>query len=303
MSGKAKTKIICCVITGGFSLISLVVSHVLTKEQVFRDLQQQVVSINGDNNVVTFNSVDDFVQSFLKVNDENVILREKNDSYFEDIINLKAELKEKNAILKENSEALNAVPAMTFSDVGLSVNGEDINVKKLNSMLAINNTEYFSRDFLKGFLRDDQQMTLKDGILYIGRVIAEKASLFDQYVNDGKNISIVESARDSFGEMHSKSLEIFTHSRKSHIIFSLQNRYSMMKFKLVASENAKLNRKGNIIIYADQELVYTSPDISKTMEEISKEIPINHCSLLTITYVGDTSMDCIMSDIEVYNEE
>lgn len=284
-------------------MLSIVVSHILTKEQVLRDLQQQVVSIDGDNNVVTFNSVDDFVQTFLKVNEENIFLREKNDSYFEDITSLKTELKEKNALLEKKSKALDAVPAMVFSDVGLSVNGEDIHVKKQRSMLTIDNTEYFCRDFLNVLLGDNQQMTLKDHTLYIGRIIAEKESLLEQYVNDSKNISVVENIRDSYGHMHSKALDIYTYWRKAHIIFSLKNQYSMMKFKLVAAEDAKLERKGNIFIYADQELVYTSPDLSKTMEEVFVEVPINNCSLLTISYAGDDGMDCIMSEPEVFNEE
>lgn len=78
--------------------------------------------------------------------------------------------------------------------------------------------------------------------------------------------------------------------------------YSFLKFTISIEEYADTGKTGNIIVKADNEIVYTFEGLNKQTEpfEIS-DIPINNCSLLTIEYNSESTNQCMISDAIVYN--
>ena len=85
--------------------------------------------------------------------------------------------------------------------------------------------------------------------------------------------------------------------------YNLNKKYKYLKFEYVALEGTDLNGLGTITIKADDKIVYTSEEITKT--DVKKQvidIPINNCNLLTVEYNSTIdSYRCIMSNAILYN--
>lgn len=49
-------------------------------------------------------------------------------------------------------------------------------------MVVIDGQEYYSKELAQNILNDNQDITMKNDIMFIGKVIADKANLVDQRV-------------------------------------------------------------------------------------------------------------------------
>lgn len=219
--------------------------------------------------------------------DENEKLNQEIDS-----------LKEENSNLKQQSSNVRNIE---YKNIGLSIDGNAIPINKTNSSVVIDNKVYYSEEFIDSFINSDMEKSIQDETMYVGRIIKNKALLVDQYEYGHSYAGVYNSITDSYGKLHTNS--IVFNSSKCYITYNLNREYSLFRFSLAVRNNASDNGIGTLTIKADGEVVYTSEDLTKATEKIDvADISIKNCSLLTIEYNAYASCDCIMSDMEIYNE-
>ncbi len=295
---KNHTAPIIAAVIGAIATISAAfIGKNVGEKDAIQQLYSQMTTVNGNNNTVTINSVDDFVAQYNKLISENETLKAQNSQYF-------ADYTEQKNINDQLILQLNERPAVFTENLGLCIDGEDILVNENDSMVTINGIEYYSKELAENFLDKNQKMTIEDGKIYIGRVIADKKSLFEIKPMDQENIYMTDSIKDSYGNKYSNVLYTdtsFTYS--NHIIYPLNRKYSLMKFTIAIDEYARLDSIGVLTIKADDEVVYISKDLNKKTEPFTEiDIPIKNCNLLTIEYAQDPSnIDCIIANAYVYN--
>lgn len=244
---------------------------------------------NTNNNIISDSSVKNSNEYLLLLNEYNQ-LKEQND--------------ELNNKISELETQTNDIPVIEYKDLNLSIDGIDIIVNKNKSMITINGREYFSKEILENLVPDDKNLTIENDTLFIGKVITEKSSLFDEVIVDNENISKTNNSKDSYGNIHTDVL--YPRNYHAYIIFNLNRKFSLLKFKLAVQENGYSD--AIITIKADDAIVYTSPKLIITTEPFDViDIPINYCSLLTIKIDSGTNdgfgkgFDCIISEPIVYN--
>lgn len=282
-------------ITGILGLIATITAAVIgvsfgkssEQKNIQNEIQKvmgNVVNITGNDNSVTINSVKDLVDEYQRLQSQNKSLLDQNSKYFSDL---------SEAIYQVNAlqSKANDVPNISFSNLGLSIDAQDIPINKNNSMTTIDGRDYFSKEIIESLIADDQNFTIKDDTLFIGKVIAEKANLFDQWVTDSFSCDYEEAINDSLGNTCTKALVLWM--RSGNITFNLNKKYSNLKFKLSSYNEGNKNISGIITIKADEEVVYTSPTINIYTKMIDVDIPINNCTTLTITGATKDFLDVL----------
>lgn len=252
-----------------------------------------MVNIIGDGNNVTINDIKDLITDYQNLKSNNDSLIAQNAKYFDDLTNANKQLEE----LQSNVEN---IPAFVFNDFGLCINGGDSPINKNSSMVTIDGNEYFSKEIIDSLLSDNENMTIKDDTIFIGKVIADKADLSKQKIVDcNSGCEFFKTAKDSYGNTYSNIVNLYNGAR---IIYNLERKYTIMDLQIAISSNSQLNEYCILTIKADDKTVYTSEQLSKTTEPfLIDNIPINNCSLLTIEYNGDWGNQCIVSNGIVYN--
>lgn len=295
---KNNTATIIAAVIGAVATISAAfIGRNIGEKNAIQQLYSQVTTINGDNNTVTVNSIDDFITQYNKLTNENETLKAQNSQYFADY------MEQKNINVSLESQLIDN-PVISYNNIGLCMDVQDIPINKNNSMVTIDGRDYFSREIVESLIPDDQNMTIKEDTLFIGKVIADKANLFDQIIMDQYNCEIQDTATDSYGNVYTNLLFMQTQYNYNHdyIIYVLNGQYSLLRFSASIRDNAKLDRKGVLTIKADDQVVYTSDSLNKKTELFSEiDIPINFCKLLTIEYDSEEYCGCIISDAIVYN--
>jgi len=293
-----KTEIKAAIITGLLGIIGTISAAIIGKDIGEKDAVQQLYSqmtaIYGDNNTVTINSVDDFIAQYNKVISENETLKAQNSQYFADYTEQKNISNSLEAQLGEN-------PNFLFKNMGLCIDGEDIIINKQNSIVTIDGREYYSKELAENFLDEDQNITIKDNTLFIGKVIADTANLIDQRIVDISGDFVNgDKAIDSYGNSHFNAITCGYYDGR--IIYNLNRNYNYLKCSFSINEDGDLNGYTSIIVEADNEQVY-NVTITKLQEPIIDiEIPINNCSLLKISCENeDAACSLIISDAIVYN--
>lgn len=293
-----KTSIKAALITGILGAVATVAaafigSNVGEKNAV-QQLYSQITTINGNNNTITVNSVDDFITQYNKLLNENETLKAQNSQYF-------ADYTEQKNINNSLEVQLSDNPVVSYNDVGLCVEGNDMPINKQKSMITIDGREYYSKELAEKFLDKNQSLTIKDNTIFIGKVIADKADLTDQRVMDISGDFVNgEKATDSYGNPHFNSITCGYYD--GTIIYNLNRQYNYLRCSFSINEDGSTEGYTSIRIEADDEQVY-SETITKLQDPIiGVEIPINNCSLLKISCEHeDASCSCIISDAIVYN--
>lgn len=257
------------------------------------EVMGDIVNVIGDGNDITINDIKNLIEDYQNLKVQNDSLNAQNTKYFDD-------LTKSNRQVDELQKLLEDIPDIQYKDLGLSINGNIIPINSLKSSVIINNRTYFSDDFIKNLISSDTNMSIQDNTIYIGKIIKNKSLLIDQWEFGHSDARIYDSVTDSYGKMYTNSL-VFPTSN-CYITYNLNREFSLLRFNLSVRDNADDGKVGTLTIKADDEIVYTSPEISKTTEKFEvSDIPINNCSLLTIEYNSIGENDCIMSDIEIYN--
>lgn len=288
-----KTEIKAALITGLLgvfsSIISLKYGENKGTQNVISEITTEISNISGNNNKITINSISEFIRDYELVKTENEQLRTLNEQYYKQFEDNKNKL-----------EIIDAMSNVIFSDKALVINGEDIVINKSKSMATIDGTEYLSKELAKKLLTNDEEMTIKNETIYIGKIIADKSNLFNE--NTVENGSRRESVLiDSYGNKYADS-KLF--KRYGGIdIYSLNKKYSMLRFTHAMANSTALGFTGTITVRADDVVVYQADNLDKTEKPVCVDVPINHCELLTIEYEsGNVHTGCIIANAIVYNE-
>lgn len=271
------------------TILGAVIGNMHGIESQNKYVESQVANVSGEGNTVNMNSVDDLVKNYNKIAEENEKLKEQNNQYFEE-----------NTSSKERIKILEDSPNVELKDMGLFINGDDMNINKNNSHAIINGTDYFSEDFINSFIDDNMSITIEDDIMYLGKVVADKTALYSQRVVDEGGCEILDSAIDSYGNTH---LNVVRFGYDDTIVYSLNEKYSLLKLKIAIDESSQSNNKCTISILADGKTVKTITDLNKiSAKEINcKDLKINNCSRLEIKCTGDWNVYPLLYDAEVYN--
>ena len=278
-----------------------IIGNSIGKSTEQRNIQNQMnevmgdmVNVIGDGNNVTINDIKEVLEDYLDLKTQNESLLAQNTKYFDDLTKANKEIDQLHMLSSEE-------PSINFTNLAMSIDGEDMLVNQNNSMVTINGRDYMSKELFEKIIPDNKSITIKNDMLIIGRNIAEQASLFNQWIVDQSSCSHDETYTDSFGHTYSNSISL--RENGSHIIFNLDNKYKYLKLGYAADENTNLNEVGTIIVKADDNIVYTSSEIAKTNDfnEIM-DIDIKNCSLLKLEYsITNSWHPCIISDAVVYN--
>lgn len=294
------------VITGIIGLVATIIGSIISAiisanvarknatEEVINQIENGVANLNGDNANIIINDIDDFISDYEELKIQNEGLNALNTQYSEQISANEAEL-------KSLREQLGDAPDIKYYDLGLAINGENVPINANNSMVSINGRDYLSKEFTDNILAENEGLTIKDGTAYIGRIISDQSNLFDKWVVDSAYFVSKENVTDNYGNKYIDIL--MSDHRDGYIIYNLNNEYSLLKLSISVSEKVSSYSSGIITIMADDTVVYTSSELTKTTAPFEiTDIPINNCSLLRIECdAGYYGMDCIISDAVVYN--
>lgn len=296
MKENNKTKIIVAVIGLAGTIIGTIGGATYTNIQQSQYIKSQLVNIEGNNNSVVINDVDDLVKEYNNVLSKNETLEAQNTSYFNDLTD--AENK-----IESLESQIGDVPQISFNNLGLMLDAQDVSINKNNSMVTIDGKEYFSKEIIEKLLPEGKNMTIKDGTIFIGTVAVDKASLYEQKIMNQSNIYMIDTVTDSYGNIYSNVLYCrSTYTGKKEIIYVLDNKYSLLQITLAIRDDAKLDKKGILTIKADNEVVYTSNNLDKKTQPFTIEVAINNCQLLTLEYDCNLdNNDCIIADAILYN--
>lgn len=273
------------------SLISLYVGKSITMSEV----SNAVATVTGDNNVVTINDIASLVNDYEEVKRENDDIRDLNAQYVSQL----TQMTEK---IDSLTSQIGDVPIINYQDLALSIDGENVPVNSKNSMVVIDSNEYVSKEIVEKLVDESQNVTYKNGTMYVGHIVTEKADLFEQWQVDTSGAALETNIYDSYGNLHQDALELYENN--SRAVYNLNRKYSRMKLHIAMKEGGREGYVGVITIKADDNIVYTSPRLSKTTEPFEvQDIAINNCSLLKIEYSNDGgwSNRCLIYEASVYN--
>lgn len=291
-----KVKVKVALIGGVFLIAATVISSIVSlitgksegENQTMREENEAFVAVPGDNNVVMINGVG--------------IIADKH----EDKEQENEQIEDLNTQGSENADGLNRqadnMPAITYRNLGLSLDGEDIGVNSTNAMVIINDREYISKEIVEKLVGEDRNVLYRDEKMYIGHIVADKANLLEQWNVNMSACERLNNVYDSFGNKHSDVLQFANSS--SQAVYNLNREYTMLKFSVAVDENVGMDYAGVLTIKADDRVVYTSADIKKTTEPYTiSDIAIDNCSLLTIEHntSGVWGYNCLIYDASVYN--
>ena len=144
---------------------------------------------------------------------ENEQLINKISKYKDEIENLKGQNEELANKLGVANGELNDVPAIEFKNCGLSINGDEREINKERSYVAINNRQYYSKDFIDNLVSDNQEISMKGEMLYIGKIIKEKADLLDMTILKNYGGETKSGITDSYDNVYADALCLGSRNR------------------------------------------------------------------------------------------
>lgn len=315
-----KTKVKVALIGAGATILSASIGVVIGKSYEQNMIQNQIdkmfgnnINIVGDGNKVSINDVQSLIESYLQLQDDYNKLQSQNNYLVGENSKISSELDKSNkAIIENQDEAnkkieelnsqINSIPVIEYKDLSLCIDANDVPISSNQSTVTINGRDYFSKEIVNELITEDKSLTIKDGTIYIGKVVAEKANLLDQYVKSNLRCYFIDSVQDSFGYIHTDCLSLDDMGYgNSEIEFSLQNKYDLLDCKLSVHGNYTNSQHATITIKADEKVI-KAIEITEDTETITIEgLAINRCSRLTISKQGSTHFKCIISDAVIYN--
>jgi hypothetical protein len=212
------------------------------------------MQVNGDGNTLTINNVNDLVDQYNKLVKDNETIEAQKNQYFEDY----------NKVLEENENLkaqLKGSPSIELKNMGLYIDGSEININKNKSYAIIDGTEYFSREFINNLVdQNTTSMTIQDENLYLGKVVTDSANLLNQRIVDSSKYEIADKIVDSYGNTHISAGKF---SGNGFVYYSLNEKYSLLKLSISIDEEADGDKQCSITIKADGEEVYTFSSLNK----------------------------------------
>jgi len=285
----SKGTIIAAVIGAVATLLAAFFSANYGEQKMQKNLQNSIDKVTGDNNTININNIDDFIKDYQNT-------KVSNDRYAK-------QLEESEKELEDIKKQVGDVPDFKFKDLKLTIDGEEMPFDSTNSMVTIDGRDYFDKNFVDSLLGGNRELTIKENNAYIGRVIKDKVNLADKWLVDstpGGYVEFQDSVTDSFGNMCANAIKF--DGENSYAVFNLEEGYSLFKCRIALMEDVDSDINEQVIIKADNKVVYKSPSLNKTKKPFVKaDIPIKNCSLLTIEFHSDGYGKGIISDASVYN--
>ena len=307
MGKKIAVALIGAVATITGSVIGAYVGKNMEQRSIQNEMNEvigNVINIDGNDNEVTINDLKDLIEDYENLKKQNTSLVSQNAKYFDELEDVNNKMKDlddqSSSKVEELENQLNDMPIVQFKSLGLSINGEDIPINADNSSVIVNNRTYYAEEFINNIVSSDMNISVQNNTMYIGKIIYEKTMLFDEWLFDHRYDNFENIAIDSYGKNHTN---VVTFTNQGYVTFNLNNNYSLFKCNIAIQERyGDGSSTGNVIIKADDQEVYRSPDISKMTKAYDIiDIPIYNCSLLTIQYVATGSTRCIVSEAIAYN--
>lgn len=293
---------ICAVATIVAAIIGINVGKSTEQKVIQNELNEtfgDVVNVIGDDNNVAINDIKDLIEDYQNMQVQNKSLLDQNTKYFNDFTDL-------NQKLEELQKQIDNIPSLEYQNLSLCIDAENIPVNKNNSMVIIDGKEYFSREIAENLLSNNRDIIIKDETMFIGYVVADKANLLDQFINQSQKVESFTSAVDSYGNNRVNGLYFNPDSKysDSYIVYSLKQKYSYMDFWVSVPENTDPDSNGELIITLDNnKTIYTSENIDLSTKPFKIEkLPINNCDLVEIWLDrNDCGPRCLITDAIVYN--
>ena len=255
-------------------------------------IQSHTVNIEGNDNSVNINDVNDLVNEYNNLLSENETLKAKNTSYFNDLTDTKNQLELAENVMKD-------VPQITYNNLGLVLDAQDVSINKNNSMITVNGREYFSKEITEKLLPANKSMTIKDGRIYVGKVVADKANLMDKWVIEEKYYETQNSLTDSLGNTHTNCILLNCVYSSGNVTYNVENKYSMLKATISVGAGTSSNTSAFFSIEADGQTVYTYDNLNIHTQPFEIDVPINNCTELKISCTSNCK--CIISEAILYN--
>lgn len=233
---------------------------------------------------------------------ENEELRNQVSGYEMQIQTLENESKELMVKLGNANGELEVIPSIEFRNLGLSIDGEEQSINRDRSSVYINGSPYYSQDFVDSLLPDNMTATIKDDMLYIGKIVRDKAGLFDMpVIEKGYYTYFYDNLKDTYGNINSNALVFEYHNYFT--TFNTNRGYAY--FKCIIAMQDGYRGKGSIQIKADGNTIYTSSEITNITEPFEIDIPINQASTLAIGTIGESSYGSriLIADAVLYNQD
>ena len=338
-------------ITGFFTVIASVVATIISfflgksfgesqGQQVSIELlNNTIASVQGNYNTVNINSVDELVELYLELIDENEMLKEKNDAYFSENSNLKETVKEYSDFKKYETEykqllestldelklaeegihkytvslhekdmeidRLNSIiethQEVRFVNTELWIDGEKSLINSVGSQVCIDGNIYFSQELFRNLIPENKSMVIKNDNVYVGKIIEESTKLSKQYVMDNLRTDLKDSAIDTFGNIYSDCIVLNSGLYDSASIkFNTEEKYSMLKCTLAVMAGTDRNDIVEVIIKADDTVIYTV-EMRQDTKAIELDLPIGNCNTLTIIKDKSDYSGCIIAGAILYN--
>lgn len=287
----------------------------ITTQTEINEVMGDVINVNGDDNDITINDIETFMQNYIQlqsdfesINQQKDSLVEQNTQYYNDLSNAKKTIEELNAGLNNEIDnlksRLDSAPVLNYKNLALSIDVDDIPINTSNSMVTIDGRDYFSREIVENLIPDDKSITIKDDTIFVGKVIIEKANLFEQKIYEQSGIDIIDTVTDFYGNNYSNVLCIYSNYYNTrYITYYVGSDFSYLKLSVAIRDNADPNSTGILTIKADNEVIYTSESLSKKTKKYDiLDLAINNCEFVTIEYTSSSSsIDCIISGATLYN--
>lgn len=192
-------------------------------------------------------------------------------------------------------------PVIELQNCGLSIEDNEEAINKDNAYAVINGRQYYAREFIDSLLPDNVVTTMKDNMLYIGKIIKNKTSIFNLVKIKNTRYEEWDSIVDTYGNAYSNVL--FLRDSGWGITYNANKEYANFKCIIAMKENS--DGKGYIQIETDDtSYTYISPEINNMTNKVEVDIPINYTSTLTIKCVnGNSRCNLFISDAVLYNQE
>lgn len=273
------------------------------KQSIINQVENAMANVIGDNATVTINDIGNFLKDYEDIKDENEGLRTLNNQYVKQLDRYDMQLNEQNKSMQEYQEQLSGTPIFEFKDIHLVIDGEDISVNSNKSMVTIDGRDYVSKDIMEKLVPENQNVTVKDDTIYIGKVIADKANLIDKWVIDEHYYEVKNTITDSYGNTHTNCIllngGVYFYG---DVTYNVLSQYSMLKAVLSVGAGTSSNANVSFCIEADDQVVYSYDNLNIHTQPIQIEVPINNCTELKFSFSGAQFFNCTISDAIVYNE-
>lgn len=231
---------------------------------------------------------------------DNQALQDKVTSLESSNSTYETELKELQDRVSISEAQLSDMPQFEFQDLGLTVYGDEQQIDKNKSLAKIDGQMYFSQDVVESIINDKNELTIKDDMLYVGRVIKDKEKLNNLWVVQQVRAKIESNIKDSFGNFYTNEMVLY--SSNAEVTFNINNDYDLLKLKIAITEGTYPNSNATVYIYADDANIKTVENLNKLTEPIIlNELPLNKASKLTLKISSNTVNTGIIVEGEVYN--